>query len=671
MSDITIPGVTSKINSDKIIEGLLKVERIPLERLEKRNELNNNKKKVWQDLNRKISTFRDSAKELYSFQNPFEDKNAESSDTSVMTATAARDAVVEKRSIKILKTAKADKLISKPVDKDFKLKSGNYVFTVGDKEIAVNFRGGSLKSFSEIINREGGDYLKSSVINVDRNSVYFVLESKKTGKDNKLDFDKEALLFAENTGIIEKKITSRRDIKPDPAIIKQWVKALDSESYSVENSNLRINPGKELSIPFTPAVITDEKLVLEMEISINNIPETEYTPPAPPPGPSIPDTGTMTYKDITIKNESFTIDLPEWETPAPPEKIRDMSVLFLSSDSSIKKLPEIADSEDVQKIQVRLRDYGNSIESLNIRNRNTHKIINISNIKIFNPEERGDYAPVNAVSNASDAELELDGIRVTRSSNEVDDLIPGVTLNLKSESSREIEIDVKPDSENIKNSIINFVGNYNNLLTEIQILSRNSQDVIDEIDYFSDEEREKAVERLGLLQGEISLTQLKSSLQRIMMNSYPWNEDNTLSMLAELGISTNSSGGGGLSAAKLRGYMEINEEKLDSVIEARGEDLKNLFGNDTDNDLVVDSGLAYAADSYTKAYNETGGIISLKLATIDRNIKQNDQDIENYNRKLEQTEQDLRRKYGMMEGALQELEKSSKSLQNFGNNNNN
>ncbi len=40
MSDITIPGVTSKINSDKIIEGLLKVERIPLERLEKRNELN-------------------------------------------------------------------------------------------------------------------------------------------------------------------------------------------------------------------------------------------------------------------------------------------------------------------------------------------------------------------------------------------------------------------------------------------------------------------------------------------------------------------------------------------------------------------------------------------------------------------------------------------------------
>ena len=152
------------------------------------------------------------------------------------------------------------------------------------------------------------------------------------------------------------------------------------------------------------------------------------------------------------------------------------------------------------------------------------------------------------------------------------------------------------------------------------------------------------------------------------MNSYPWNDDNTLSILAEIGISTNSTGGG-ISAAKLRGYMEINEGKLDSVIESKGAELKNLFGTDTDNDLLVDSGLAYTADNYAKAYNETGGIISLKISSIDRNIERNESDIENYNRKLEKTEQDLRRKYGMMEGALQELEKSSKSIQNLNSSN--
>ena len=671
MSDITIPGVTSKINSDKIIEGLLKVERIPLERLEKRNELNKDKKKVWQDLNRKISTFRDSAKELYSFKNPFEDKNAESSDSSVLTATAARDAVVEKRNIKVIRTAKADKFISKPIENDFKLKSGNYVFKIGEKEISVNFRGGSLKSFSEIVNREGAEFLKSSIIKVDRDTVYFVLESKKTGDDNKIHFEKEALTFADKTGIIEKKLSSRRDITPAPDTIKQWTERLDEKSYSVSDKKLEINPQKELSIPFSPKIITDDNLILEMNVKIKNIPETEYIPPSPPAGPEIPEPGTLSYADITINNEAFNIDLPEWTAPPPPEKVEDMSILYLSSGGSIKKLPPLSDTEEVQKIQIKLKDYGNSIESLNFRNRNTYKTVSVSDIAVYNPEERGDYSPVNAVSNSSDAELEIDGIKVTRSTNEIDDLIPGVTLNLKSESSRNIEIDVKPDTENIKNTIINFVGNYNNLLTEIQILTRNNQEIIDEIEYFSDDEREKAQERLGVLQGEISLTQMKSRMQRIMMDSYPWNDDNVLSMLAEIGISTNSAGGGGVSAAKLRGYMEINEDKLDSVIEARGQDLKHLFGSDTDNDLVIDSGLAYSADNYTKAYNETGGIIALKISTIDRNIKRTDTDIENYNKKLEKIEQQLRRKYGMMEGALQEMEKSSQSLKNFGNNSSN
>ena len=671
MSDITIPGVTSKFNSDKIIEGLLKIERIPIDRLKERNTLNNTKKKIWQDLNRKVTTFRDSAKKLYSFQNPFEDKNAESSDSSVLTATATRDAEVEKRDIKIIKTAKADKFISRPVDKDFKLKSGKYVFTVGESEISINYKGGSLKNFSKIVNKEGSDILKSSLIRVDRDNVYFVLESKKTGSENRLFFDKEALSFAEKTGILEKKMTSRRDIIPDPDGInlKQWIKPVADGSYSVQDKILSLKPGSELSIPLSPSAPADEKLVLEMKVKITNISETEYKPPTPPSGPDIPESGSLTYKDITIKNGPFSISLPEWKTPLPPEKIDDMSVLFVSAGGTINNLPLLEDTEEEQIIRVPLSDFTGNLDALNFRNRNTHRIINISEIKIFNPEERGDYSPVNAASNAADAELELDGIRITRGTNEIDDLIPGVTLNLKNESSSNIEINVKPDSENIKNAIISFVGSYNNLLTEIQILTRNSQDIIDEVDYFTDDEREKAAERLGILQGEITLTQIKSRLQRIMMDSYPWNDDNTLSMLAELGISTNSTGSGGVSASRLRGYMEINEDKLDKVIESEGEKLKNLFGTDTDNDLVVDSGLAYTADIYGKAYNQTGGIISLKISTIDKNIKRNDKDIENYDRKLEQTEQQLKRKYGMMEGALQEMEKSSKSIQNLNSNN--
>ena len=56
-------------------------------------------------------------------------------------------------------------------------------------------------------------------------------------------------------------------------------------------------------------------------------------------------------------------------------------------------------------------------------------------------------------------------------------------------------------------------------MAEVQILSRNNEDIINEIEYFSDEERKTAKERMGILQGEISLTQLRDRLQRIMTNA--------------------------------------------------------------------------------------------------------------------------------------------------------
>ena len=124
MSDIIIPGVTSKINSEKIIEGLMKVERIPLDRLEKQNEENREKKQIWQDLNRKLAVFRDSSRKLYSFQNPFEDKTVISSDQSIISASAGRGAAIENRELKILETAKADKFASGLVDRNKKIDAG-------------------------------------------------------------------------------------------------------------------------------------------------------------------------------------------------------------------------------------------------------------------------------------------------------------------------------------------------------------------------------------------------------------------------------------------------------------------------------------------------------------------------------------------------------------------
>ena len=81
--------------------------------------------------------------------------------------------------------------------------------------------------------------------------------------------------------------------------------------------------------------------------------------------------------------------------------------------------------------------------------------------------------------------------------------------------------------------------------------------------------------------------------------------------------------------------------------------------------MVIDSGAAFELDTYLRGFSGTGGVISTKISSIDRDIARTDTEITNYNVKLARIEQDLRRKYGVMEGALQELEKTSSALQNL------
>ncbi len=95
MSDLSIPGVTDKYNTQKIIDALMTAKREPLTRMQKELELEQQRKTAWQDVTRKLSGLRDTARFLYSFQNPFNDRVASSSDEKTLVATATRQATEE------------------------------------------------------------------------------------------------------------------------------------------------------------------------------------------------------------------------------------------------------------------------------------------------------------------------------------------------------------------------------------------------------------------------------------------------------------------------------------------------------------------------------------------------------------------------------------------------
>ena len=231
-----------------------------------------------------------------------------------------------------------------------------------------------------------------------------------------------------------------------------------------------------------------------------------------------------------------------------------------------------------------------------------------------------------------------------------------------------VSLSVSRDLESIEEGLYNFIGYYNRLLMNVDIVTRRDEQVLESAMFLDEDEKEQAEEDLGLFQGNTTLMQLKSRLQRIMMDPHPTDGGQTLSLLAQIGISTSGGsiqGSGTVDRTRLRGYLQIDEAELEESVNRMGDWVKQLFGYDSDNDLAVDTGAAYQVDTYLKAYVETGGVVANRLAGLDNSIARKEQEIERYNEHLEDYEAELRRKFGDMEGALDSLEDSSRAIENL------
>ncbi|MGO8695129.1 MAG: flagellar filament capping protein FliD [Rectinemataceae bacterium] len=679
MSDLSIPGVgTSKYGSDKLIEGLMKLERIPRDREEKNLKSLQDQRSVWLDFNRRLTTLRDSADTLYSYRNPFNDRLAKSSDESSLTATATREALEQTRSIVVKRIASADRFLSSELPKDYRVPAGTYTFTVGDKSLDLRFQGGSLQEFADALTRKGKDLLRAEVIVVKPDTKSLVIESLETGAANRLSFANDAVAFGLDAGLITKIHTSLQNF--DPTAPQSWTTAVDPGLVKVDAApaELGLAAGtKMLSIEAgnapgeakldLPAPVKTAGLVLELQYHI--VPLGAASTPTPPPGPDLKSVGSVTYEGVTVNGAPSASALPEWVPPPVPPRIEDKSMAsVVGSDGKAAALPDLQDGDGVQTLSVKLSDYLPEVSALAFRVRDTTRRLEVVGARIYDPTETGGYRPLKPISTAQDALASVDGVDVQRPSNDISDAVPGVTLTLKAPSQRPVSLVVEPDRSSVKDAIIAMVGNYNRLMAQINILSGTDDRLISEISYFTDEEKKSAEQHLGELQGDPTLDLLRSSMERIMMNSYPTSDGSDMALLAQMGVATNASGPGadtGYDISKMRGYLEIDEDTLKKALQDHFTAVKQLFGNDTQGTLIVDSGVAYSLDRLIKPYVEMGGIISLKTGTLDQQISSTKRTIGDLDTQLAAKQQDLKDKYGQMEGALNQMQSASSSIDNF------
>lgn len=680
MAGLNIPGVTDQYNTNDTVEKLMKIERIPLTREQNQLESLKTEKNAWRDINTKLSSLRDNTKTLYSFENPFNSKLTSSTEEYAITAEANRSASLQSFKVDVIQAASSDRFLTDELENDFKVPVGTYTYKVGEKQITFNWKGGTLKDFSNAINKRGNNIIKSSIIGASAGNKSLLIEAVPTGKENRLIFEDDAKTFAFDSGMVDKIksqtqtfASSQTEILPvnkieydEPVYMPPL--SLTNTKYDEEKQTATVEPRGAYQVKVPEKILRDTDLHLQFTITQK---ETEDITPEINKTliqPELPDAGTAEYGGIIISNNlsDTNLNLPP-EPPAPLEPVKTNSILYaVMEDGSEKEIPYTpAEDGKAAQIDVKLSEYP-GLKAIAVRNLNTGTSYEISSFTALDPVKDLGYGPKHPVSTADDAIIKYEGITITRSSNKIDDVVPEITLNIHDKTEKTATIAVKPDTEASKAAIIEFVGKYNQAVAELNILSQNKQEIIDELDYLSPEEKEVEQKKLGLFQSDFSLTNIKSNMSSTLAARYLFSDTAEITMLSQLGIATNAGGySGGYSQSKLRGYLEIDEKKLDDAISNHLDDIKMLFGYDSDGDLIVDTGIAYKLDKQISAYTQTGGILAMKTSSLDSKIKSSESKISKLENQMAKKEAELRNKYSQMEGSLNSLEAQQNTISNF------
>jgi len=145
----------------------------------------------------------------------------------------------------------------------------------------------------------------------------------------------------------------------------------------------------------------------------------------------------------------------------------------------------------------------------------------------------------NLTSQATDAKFTIDGIgtfgggasTITRSSNTVSDVIPGVTFNLISTNVTPVTISVSDDESATTSKIQTFIDNYNDI---VKFIAENNKI-----------EREEAGERVTNTFGPLSLTRIDDGALgglRGSISTSVYAAGTTVRIMADLGITTDRDG---------------------------------------------------------------------------------------------------------------------------------
>lgn len=239
------------------------------------------------------------------------------------------------------------------------------------------------------------------------------------------------------------------------------------------------------------------------------------------------------------------------------------------------------------------------------------------------------------LSTAQDAILTVNGMSdVRRSSNRVTDLVPGLTLDIKSAQAQSISVVVESSNDPLREGLQRVVDSYNELSTVLTELTR-----------LPDENSE---EYTGSLRREIPFVNSLRAQLRAMLTQTSSTPENSISGLRDLGLSFN-----------LDGTAALDDAQLDTVLAADADAVAVMLSAGTDNvsDFSTEAkGFAQDVSILLKTILEPAGILQKRKDSGNTRIQQHDKDLEALETRMEAVYQRYLKQFASMESLVERMQ---------------
>lgn len=245
----------------------------------------------------------------------------------------------------------------------------------------------------------------------------------------------------------------------------------------------------------------------------------------------------------------------------------------------------------------------------------------------------------NTLQAAQDSIINFDGLTVTRSSNEISDVIAGATISLTETTSTAVRLNIVSDRTTLKTNLENVVTAYNDLNTLFTELTAEGSEA----------------ELGGALADDTSLVRYLKSQIRSALFADSSTTSGSVSALRDLGVSIDKTGN-----------LTLNETTYDAVVASSYDDVvMMLSANTSDQNLfgAESKGLSQDIATILEDFSDSTGVLTTRTSNAEGSLQDYKDELVKLEARMEGVYQRYLTQFSAMESLIASMDTTKDYLE--------